>query len=199
MINANTTANSAMAMISSLVYAAIRNPRPRYGISLLLSIMLISRAKPSAGRSYWRRSIRWLSPVEWPPGTSLPPKNQAEWQKKPVEIRLKNRVASDRRGASGRPFGYYPVPHSDPPDDQSGRSPRAPATPSVCASIETGMAMVSAASGPRPDMIENAVANTEPVTISGGCAAPMATLPRKISSSVAPIRIPHANYRRPDR
>ncbi|VEB06235.1 Uncharacterised protein [Klebsiella pneumoniae] len=27
MINANTTANSAMAMISSLVYAAIRNPR----------------------------------------------------------------------------------------------------------------------------------------------------------------------------
>ena len=62
--------------------------------------------------------------------------------------------------------------------------------PSVCASIETGMAMVSAASGPRPDMIENAVANTEPVTISGGCAAPMATLPRKISSSVAPIRIP---------
>lgn len=50
MINANTTANSAMAIISSLVYAAIRNPRPRYGISLLLSIMLISRAKPSAGR-----------------------------------------------------------------------------------------------------------------------------------------------------
>ena len=28
MINANTTANSAMAMISSLVYAAIRNPIP---------------------------------------------------------------------------------------------------------------------------------------------------------------------------
>ncbi len=191
MINANTTANSAMAIISSLVYAAIRNPRPRYGISLLLSIMLISRAKPSAGRIL----LATINPLVITGGmASEEPayrrRTKQNGKKIPVEIRLKNRVASDRRGASGRPFGYYPVPHSGPPDDQSGRSPRAPGIPSVCASIETGMAMVSAASGPRPDMIENAVANTEPVTISGGCAAPMATLPRKISSSVAPIRIP---------
>ncbi len=82
MINANTTANSAMAMISSLVYAAIRNPRPRYGISLLLSIMLISRGEAERWQDLTGddQSIG-LSPAEWPPGTSLPPKNQAEWQK----------------------------------------------------------------------------------------------------------------------
>ncbi len=81
MINANTTANSAMAMISSLVYAAIRNPRPRYGISLLLSIMLISRAKPSAGRILLATINPLVITGGMASGTSLPPKNQAEWQK----------------------------------------------------------------------------------------------------------------------
>ncbi len=47
-MKASTTANSAMAMMSSLVYAAI-GPAPG-NYYLLLSIMLISSRKPSAGK-----------------------------------------------------------------------------------------------------------------------------------------------------
>lgn len=50
MINVNIIVNSVMVIIFSLVYVVIRNFRLRYGISLLLSIMLISRVKLSVGR-----------------------------------------------------------------------------------------------------------------------------------------------------